>query len=406
MVKYIYQLTVLVLMLGLVVGASPIAVHAENSESKLRENPGQADQSLKKLNRQIEQAEQQRKKTVRRERSILKQLDALDRQVQLKQRDLSTIEAKIEKKDDEINTLLDQMGPLQAVLLKRKAMVGDRLETIYKEGKIPYLKALMVSEDYGDFLKRTYYLQRVVQKEAELLTGYEQIVRVLEEKNTKLEGLKANLLQDRNALKATLNEIELQKSKKKTLLIRIRGERSTFEQAIEELEEASQRLHVLIQEMNRQKQRVRLPSGKLSEQPSPVGILEIRGHLNWPTDGVLISRFGLQRHPKFDTDVFRRGIEIGSYVGGTIRSIYDGKVVFADWFPGYGMVIILDHGENYFGLYAHLAKMMVSVGDFVKKDQAIGEVGSTGISEGDRLYFELRQGDQPVDPLVWLKAKP
>lgn len=371
-----------------------------------REKIDKPKNSLEKLNRRLQQMQKRQSETAREERSILKQLELSDRLLQVKRRELSAIEAKIRQRDNEIKALHLQLDPLQQVLAAQRTLVGDRLETIYKEGKAPYLRVLMASQDYHDFLKSYVYLQRVTQKDSDMLAGFEQAVLALEQKSVMLQQMKTVLMDDRTELKAKLSEIAEEKRNKDVLLARIRGEKATSEQAIQELKEASQRLQGLIKGLERKRGQSPQPNRQVSEKLGRGGITQTRGSLNWPADGVLVSRFGLQKHPKFDTYVYRKGIEIGSFQGEHIRSVYEGQVAYADWFPGYGMVIILDHGENYFSLYAHLSKLLVSVGDYVKKDQVIGEIGDTGVSEGDRLYFELRRGDKPVNPLNWLKAKP
>jgi septal ring factor EnvC (AmiA/AmiB activator) len=386
------------------------AVWAETGQRTATDRPaGKIDKpqkNLERVNRQLQQMQKRQKEAVRKEQSLLKQLEASDRQLQTKRRELVLIEAKIKQRDIEIQDLRLQRDGVGEALEAQRSLVGERLVTIYKEGKTPYLRILIDSQDYHEFSKRYVYLQRVVQKETQLLTDYEKGVKTLEDRSVRLEGMKDSLLEDRSELQAKLGEIGVEKRKKDRLLARIQDEKTTYQQAIEELEESSQKLQALIKGLEKKRRLAKLRGGQARQEPGSLGISQNRGRLNWPVDGKLVTRFGLQKHPKFDTYVYRKGIEIGSFQGGIIRSIYDGHVVYADWFPGYGMVIILDHGENYYSLYAHLAKLLVSVGDPIKKDQIIGEIGDTGVSEGERLYFEFREGEKPIDPLTWLKAKP
>ncbi len=101
----------------------------------------------------------------------------------------------------------------------------------------------------------------------------------------------------------------------------------------------------------------------------------------------------------------KKGWEIKPTEEDYIRAIYDGIVVYADWFKGYGLLMIIDHGEGYYSLYAHASKLMVGVGDKVKQNHVIGEIGETGYSMDRNLYFEIRQGEKAVDPSLWLTRK-
>ena len=404
MVKYLCL--AVVFMITVISEGGPHAAWGGTSKSTAAEKLNKSKKSLEKLNRQLQQMQKKQEEAVKKERSILKQVERSDQHLQMKRHELGAIEEKIRERDSEIETLRQQHDSLQEMLVTQRAWVGDRLVTIYKEGKTPYIKVLIASQDYHDFLKRYAYLRRVTQKEADLMTHYENGVKALEGQSARLEEMKSVLLDDRNELQGKLKEFGAEKRKKDVLLARIRNEKVTYDQAIQELEESSQKLQTLMKGLEKKRRQVRLPKNKADEQPGTRGISLSRGQLNWPVNGTLVSRFGLQKHPKFDTYIYRKGIEIGSFQGSTIRSVYQGQVAFADWFPGYGMVIILDHGDHYYSLYAHLAKLLVSAGNSVKKEQVIGEIGDTGVSEGDRLYFELRRGEQPVDPLTWLKAKP
>lgn len=119
----------------------------------------------------------------------------------------------------------------------------------------------------------------------------------------------------------------------------------------------------------------------------------------------MVALFGRQKHPKFDTYVQRKGIEIRAGHGTVIRSVSDGVVAFADWMRGYGLLAIVDHGEGLFSLYAHASKLLVSVGERVRGHQPIGEIGDTGLTGESTLYFELRQGGEALDPLAWLPPR-
>jgi septal ring factor EnvC (AmiA/AmiB activator) len=103
--------------------------------------------------------------------------------------------------------------------------------------------------------------------------------------------------------------------------------------------------------------------------------------------------------------VQRKGIEIRAEEGSAIRAVMAGTVVYADWLKGYGQVLILDHLNGFFSLYAHASKLLVKVGEHVPSGQVIGETGDTGLTGENTLYFELREGADPVDPLVWLAKR-
>jgi len=145
----------------------------------------------------------------------------------------------------------------------------------------------------------------------------------------------------------------------------------------------------------------------LAMRPSTVPVLPrgAKGALPWPADGQVVSFFGRQKHPTFNTYVQRKGIEIRTSEGSFIHAVMSGTVVYADWLKGYGLVIILDHGNGFFSLYAHASKILAKVGERVAEGNPIGETGDTGMIGENTLYFELREGTEPVDPLHWLAKR-
>lgn len=122
-----------------------------------------------------------------------------------------------------------------------------------------------------------------------------------------------------------------------------------------------------------------------------------------PVNGKIISFFGQYINDKLNVVNFRSGIEIKADRGEPIRAIFDGRVLYADWFKGYGNMIIIDHGKNYYSVYAHAEELFTSKGDTVEMDEVVATVGDSGSMVGPALHFEVRHHGKPVDPLEWIK---
>lgn len=350
------------------------------------------DQLRNKLQDQRRKSQVTRKK----EKSILSDLEEIDHRLALKKKELSVIDLKLRQRDTEIERLNRDLRDLQDEVAAKRDLVRARLRVLYQEGRMNTLRVLFASTDYYDFLKRYYYLKWVSQKESQWLSNYMETVAHLEKKESELRTARADLLQDKRDVAGMVSGIQSDKRTKATLLNRVRGEKATYERAIRELEESASRVTSLIKELERKRE-----AGSLSSR----GFSHEKGRLGWPTSGEVVAFFGRQKHPKFDIFINRKGIEIQSQQGQPIRSVYQGTVVYADWFRGYGLLIILDHGENYYSLYAHAAKLLVSVGDRVRAQQVIGEIGDTGLTGDENLYFEVRRGGEPQNPLRWLKRR-
>jgi septal ring factor EnvC (AmiA/AmiB activator) len=193
-------------------------------------------------------------------------------------------------------------------------------------------------------------------------------------------------------------ELEAQEKKNRALMDEIKTNKKTHEQALEELNLRARQLQELLQKLEKQEFLLPFPL---------VPFYEKKGKLPWPAGGKIIQQFGIQRHPRFNTVTMNSGIEIAPAKNDLIvRAVHPGKVVFADYFQGYGNLLIIDHGMTYYSLYGHCAAFLVQNGDVVRTDQPIAEAGETGSLAGNiSLYFEIRYRTKPLDPLQWLARR-
>lgn len=123
----------------------------------------------------------------------------------------------------------------------------------------------------------------------------------------------------------------------------------------------------------------------------------------WPTQGTITSLFGMRKHPIYKTERFHSGVDIANFKNTEVLSAASGTVKFAGLDGGYGNAVILDHGNGFESLYGHAEDVLVRVGDVVKKGELIASMGSTGVSTGEHLHFEIRFAGEAVDPTVFLK---
>jgi septal ring factor EnvC (AmiA/AmiB activator) len=122
-----------------------------------------------------------------------------------------------------------------------------------------------------------------------------------------------------------------------------------------------------------------------------------------PVKGTIVERFGRHKHPDFDSFTVSNGISVAAPTGTPIHAVFEGEVIFADAFKGYGNMVIVDHGGGFFSLYAHAASIAKKVGSKVAKNEVLGSVGELDSAKGPMLYFEIRYQGKPVDPAPWFR---
>lgn len=387
----------LLLLLSVLASLTGLAPSHAETTPEITEQIQREKEGLKKIEDEIEKQEQNTIISEKKEHSLLFEMEVIDRRANLHKKEAALLEIEIQKKEDIATILKTQINEVSAEIEKAKKIILDRVESIYKEKQSASLKILFASQDYPDLLRKIQYLKMVAQKEDQILSLFKEKQAELEAKTMQLSEVVVRMIDHREALARKLLDSRTERKKKDRLLARVRTERELFKKSISEMTHSSKKVQDLISALEEKKKALSVAfSGLFSAA---------RGHLQWPNNGTISAGFGRQKHPKFDEMVYRKGIEITPTDGGEVKSVFDGTVVYADWFRGYGMMVMIDHGESYYSLYAHLEKLLVSVGDRVNKDRTLGEVGGTGLSHGSKLYFEIRHQGLPTDPLSWLQKK-
>lgn len=393
------RIVALLAMVAVLSGAPALA--APDRNDPVSEKIRKERQTLEKLKDEIKEKKQKSDEAQRKEASVLQELEEADHRIKLRREDFVRVNEKLREKDREIAETNSSLHRLRERIAQREGSIRSRLRLMYKEGPNGHLKLLLASSGYNDLQARLASLRWISRREFQLLEGH-RVDRV------RLESAESHLLQVRGELRGyqqeiatKLSAVKEERSKKDRLLARVRSEKVMYVKAVEELEKSAQRIEGLLREFEAR----RKASASARTAPAGEGLARLKGRLDWPTEGDVVALFGRQKHPKFDTYIQRKGIEIRAGQGTVIRSVSDGVVAFADWMRGYGLLTIVDHGEGFFSLYAHASKLLVNVGDSVRGHQPIGEIGDTGLTGESTLYFELRQGGEALDPLAWLARR-
>src|SRR4029078_10448158 len=352
--------------------------------------------TLEQLKDQIEEKRRQADEAGKKRESILQGIQTLDERHVRYRQSHQEISRKLRKEDQEIESINAQIARLREGVQVRQDAILARLRVQYMEGRFGHWKPLLASDSYGDFQRRLRYLSAVSGRDYGLIETFKTDMANMQEAERQREAARVGMLAYKRTTEKHLDEIKTVKKEKKLYLAKLTQEKESYERALQELERSAARIDSLLRELEQRRRAAAAapPAGSL-----PKGV---KGGLPWPAEGSVLSHFGRQKHPTFNTYVQRKGIEIRTSEGSAIHAVMAGTVVYADWLKGYGLVIILDHANGFFSLYAHASKILTTVGAVVASGQAIGETGDTGMTGENTLYFELREGTEPVDPLHWL----
>jgi len=371
-------------------GADPSSLANEMTQERKR---------LKQLQKKITESKEKATKAKKQHGSVLKNIEQLDQRLYRKKKERNRIDAKIKQKDQELANLSIDIADLDQHVQTHRNAVTARLRLLYIEGRTGYLKTLFTAETFGDAANRMKYISWIAQREHALVRQFQKDLTNLQSLKDQQSHARETLLALKNETQLTIKEISGLKRKKRTVLVSLSKEKATHERTVQDLKRSAEQVDSLLTALD---QRFQLAQATLRNKPGTVPSL---GSFLWPVKGKVVSFFGRQKHPTFDTYVTKKGIEIQAREGSPIRSVSAGKIVYADWLKGYGLVVIVDHTNGFYSLYAHASKLLVTEGNAVRMGQLIGHTGETGVTEDDTLYFELRKGTTPIDPLIWLAKR-
>lgn len=372
---------------------------AETDLQKIRSGVAQSKEELGGLKKKIQEEKQRVKAIHKKESSVISQLNKMDRNLSKKEKELKVLNRKLEGVVQKVRKTNEELQLVTQSVETQEAFLEKRLVALYKFGETGMPQIFFSSNSYAEFLNSRRYLASILGQDRELVEDFRKRQTVLgsyreqlKEDERELQALKEKAEQKQ----AEIRKDRLQKSR---LLDSVRGEKRIHLAAIKELETASAQLQTLLNRLEREirekaKAEVFIPAGK--------GFGTFRGKLAFPVEGRILSTFGKNENPKFNTFTVQKGIEIEAAIGAEIRAVYDGRVLYSDWFKGYGKILIIDHGEGYYTLSGHASALLKNVGEEVRGGEGVALVGDTGSLKGPCLYFEIRQRGKPLDPLEWL----
>jgi len=338
---------------------------------------------------------------------VLAELEQIEQRLADKRKEITRLDSRITRTQADVTALRGEIQLLQRHRSGQEQALSRRLRAMYKvHAQGGALPMLLSGDDPVARAVAVRHLTSLAALDARLIQEYRGTSDRLDDRRRREETRQRELADLRSDAQREQAEADRDAAKRRVLLAKVRDERAYHERMVGELTEAARRLEAFIADLQaRQRRLAKVPPPKGGVAPPGTGFAGLRGRLPWPTEGRIVTAFGARVHPRFGTRTFRNGVDIEANEGRDVAAVYGGHVIYTGWFKGYGNLVILDHDNEYYTLYAHMAEIGVKEDDDVRQGQRIGTVGDTGSLEGPRLYFEVRYQGKPQDPEQWLRQR-
>jgi septal ring factor EnvC (AmiA/AmiB activator) len=368
----------------------------ENYNQKIIEE----NERLKKIDEQIKSVKNEINNLQKKESGYLEALHKIEKLLQDTEKEMQTIEKDLELAQKEIKIAEDEFVLEKDKLKKNTKVLENILREIYKYNRVDVLVILFTSQSFSDFITRYRYVKNVLSFDAQIINDIRQQLKKINDKKMSLENREEILSLLKKEVEKERENIQFSIESKKSIIQQIDSQKEAYLKSLKELEQSSLNIKNIIERVYKEQKEA---SKKTPTKESLVVTLKPKkGILSLPIQGELISKYGRQKNTDFNTYTFNSGIDISAPLGEVVHASGSGEVIYAGGIKGYGQIIIIDHGGRVTTLYAHLSKILIAIGDKVKKDQIIGQVGDSGGVPSPRLHFEVRVEGKPTDPMDWL----
>jgi murein hydrolase activator len=358
-----------------------------------QQDAGQTEAELKQVRKEIERVRRQvsrdqveRNKLARELREAEMSAGAVRESLERVRRERTELAAKR-------STLAAEKKQQETEMAKERASLAGQLRAAYLIGREEPLKLLLNQKDparAGRMFAYYGYFGRARAEQIERISTAMQRIDELDTQMAETDGQLAALESER---RDELDRLEGARQKRGQVLASLNAETRTRAQNLERLKKQQSGLESLLRELKRAMER--LPSIDSGD-----AFARLRGKLAWPVVGRVVARFGEQRAGGLKWD----GVLVATERGASVKAVSHGRVVYADWLPGLGLLAIVDHGEGYLSLYGHNDRLYKSVGERVAPGDPIAAAGDSGGRSRPELYFEIRKGGRPVDPRPWFRS--
>jgi len=383
--------------------SQPHRTEAASELEKIRSEIKKLQQKMNDVDANLKKVQQDKQNVLNQKEVTMEQINELSAHIHSLEEELKLVDGRIAESEESLLQAGQELEDTKARIEERGELLDARVRLMYTNGFVSYLDVLLSATSFSDFLDRFDSLQSILAQDKAILEAHKADKELIEQKKAQIEAELAGLQELYSKKEDYYNLLVDKEKEKEVMILQYNRQIEALDQRAEELEEISEEQEKQLMELAR-KEKAAIEAEKKKKNT----VYYTGGKLGMPIKDYkyVSSKFGPRTHPvtgqKFKQ---HNGIDFAAASGTDIFAAESGTVIVAQSMSGYGNTVIIDHGNGLWTLYGHIRKggIKVKAGEVVKKGQKIAEVGSTGVSTGPHLHFEVRLNEKPVDPENYLR---
>ncbi|MDP6164592.1 MAG: peptidoglycan DD-metalloendopeptidase family protein [Gammaproteobacteria bacterium] len=373
-------------VLGGVTSLSHAATQSDNNQAQLQQRMQALQDDIKGLQSWLKKAQKKASQLNQQLAASEREINQLSKQIRQRQTSLTNLRSKS-------NALQEQASQLQDSLFEQETALAAHIRQQYQIQQRQQSGLLFSLTDASDASRMMAYFRYLHQAQAEQLAAYRNSLDTLSQVQQQQADNELDLQQALNRLKQQENKLLKARQQQHNAHQKLQQQQQSKTRKLAASKAAKLQIQMLLEQLE-----AALKKAQIQSQGQPFA--QQKGQLSWPLKGKVVNRFG---HYQTQFPLSQHGWLIGAKAGSNVASVHDGQVVFANWLKGYGLLMIIDHGDSYLTLYGQNQSLYKEVGDKVVAGELIANSGKTGGQQIEALYFSIRKDGQPQNPRHWLR---
>ena len=351
-------------------------------------------EQLKELNRSISEVKNWIKSAQKKQSTLVNELRIAEKNISDNLRQIEVTERNIIAIEKDLTDLSQTESEQTRIMREQQQLIAQQVRATYAMGREQGIKLLLNADDPLTLQRVIKYYGYFNDARANQVAETRQAIISLEQTRQMILEKNQKLIDSRNRLSKNQQKLEKGRQLRASALAALNQNLTDKHTELTEMEHNQQQLEELVKEVERT-----IATIGLANDTTPFA--QLRGKLDWPTDGTLQRKFG----PVGQRSVGFPGVFFKTPLSQPVSAVHHGHVVFADWLRGFGLLLILDHGDDYMSLYGFNQALLKDTGDWVDSGEVIASSGNSGGQSQSGLYFEIRHKGKPSNPVRWLQKQ-